>query len=111
MEMHTRESLRRVHGIDMRPAVARVTTHRLTYSECHRMACHARSKVIRRAISGASKQFAGLVTKFVSSIKHDLRSRKAERALMQLSDWQLRDIGITRSEIHLVVRHGLKPDC
>lgn len=111
MEMHTRESLRRIHGIDMRPAMARVPTHRRTYSECHRMARHARSKVIRRALSGTAMLFAGLVTKFVSSIKHESRSRKTERALMQLSDWQLRDIGITRSEIHLVVRHGLKSDC
>lgn len=43
---------------------------------------------------------------FIQSVKAKLRQSSVERELQRLSDRQLRDIGIDRSEIGAIVRFG-----
>ena len=106
MEMHTRESLRRVHGIEVPPFVVRAHTDQLTYSDYSMMAARLRNRAIAEAFAGAVKLVKGLAVRIGSFIGHKIRCRRDERLLMQMSEHLLKDIGIQRSQIAGAVRYG-----
>lgn len=82
MEMHSSQSLYAIHGISL-PAKAR-----------------RRPGLLRRLLAAMARMG--------SRIDSELRARAASVELMALSDRQLADIGIFRSEIDKVVR-GQRP--
>lgn len=107
MEMHTIDSLRRVHGIDARKIRAVSPVHKLTLAECHRLAGRARSRFFTQVIVAAAKAVAEVANRFlISPIRRKFRCRNASRALMQMTDRQLDDIGVSRGDIEYVVRNG-----
>ena len=107
MEMHTLDSLRRVHGFDVRKVGTVSPAHKLSVAECHKFAARARSRFFAQAIITAAKAVAEIANRFViSPIRREFRCRNASRALMQLTDRQLDDIGVSRGDIEYVVRNG-----
>ena len=85
MEMHTRQSLFEVHGISIINGVPVVPRRRSS---------HWSRKILR-----------WLALKVVS-LTWEIRARRAVRELASMNDYTLRDIGISRSHIDYVVRHG-----
>ena len=107
MEMHTRDSLRRIHGIEARPVTPRRATHLLTYSECHRLAGKARNEAFARFLSASGRRVAVFARRHViRPVKCWLRRREAIRQLLAMTDAGLKDIGITRNDIARSVRYG-----
>ena len=80
MEMHTPQSLYRIHGI----------------SVPHRP--RRRSSLIGRLF--------GMLTALATAIEAELRARRAAAELASLDDYMLRDIGVVRGDIDRIVRGG-----
>ena len=106
MEMHTRESLRRIHGIQVRPVFVNSQTSRLNCMDYTTMAVQLRDRYVCNALARGMRRFAGLIGKLTALLRNELRYRAAERSLMDMSEYQLRDIGIRRDQISGAVRSG-----
>jgi len=107
MEMHTRKSLRRIHGIEARPADCRRSLHLLSYSECFRIAGRARSDALARLVLRAARRFRIVfIRRVVCPLRHKRNQREAVRRLQSMTDAELKDIGIARCEIHSRVYLG-----
>ena len=79
MEMHTAQSLKAIHGIDVNG--------------------HTREVQVLSSLKG-------LILRICQRVKEEVEYRKAEAALMELSDEHLSDMGIARCEIETKVRNG-----
>ena len=88
MEMHTPQSLYEVHGISLINGV---------------------SVVPRRGSSNWSRRVLATLARIGAALTWKIRARRAARELAAMSDYTLRDIGISRCEIDHVARHG-RPD-
>ena len=107
MEMQSRESLRRIHGVNVRPARARRPVSKLGYADSRREAGVVRGWMLL----GALKAVAMFVRKtMIDPVRREMRRRRDVHHLMQMSDHQLRDIGLDRNEIHYRVYHGRPED-
>lgn len=107
MEMHTLDSLRRTHGIDVRPSATARSIRQFGHTDARQFIGKARSAKFRAAISIAARWLANGVRKLVfEPIAKELRYRRDARRLTEMSDYLLNDIGITRDEIHYYVRFG-----
>ncbi|MEM8973853.1 MAG: DUF1127 domain-containing protein [Pseudomonadota bacterium] len=106
MEMHTRESLRRIHGIQIRPLLVNAKTSRLNYIDYTAMAVKLRDRYVCSALAAGVMKFVSVLDSLTASFRNELRYRAAEGSLMQMSEYQLEDIGVQRDQIHVAVRHG-----
>jgi uncharacterized protein YjiS (DUF1127 family) len=79
MEMHTAQSLKAIHGIDVNARIGEVQV--LSFLK-------------------------DLIVRIGQRVRDEVEYRKAEAALMELSDEHLRDMGIARCEIETKVRKG-----
>ncbi|MCC7275197.1 MAG: DUF1127 domain-containing protein [Alphaproteobacteria bacterium] len=61
-------------------------------------------------VAGAAQSLAALPKKAIAAIGQWAAQRKAYEELMSLDDRQLRDMGLSRSEIPAVVAGNLMPD-
>ena len=50
--------------------------------------------------------FVGVAARAAGAIANQIRTRRAERELMAMSDQMLKDIGLTRAQIGSTVRYG-----
>lgn len=107
MEMHTRESLRRVHGIDVRERRASLPIPKMIVTGRRKRAWRVRHFYFAKIIVAGARAIVEAAGKFlILPIRHAVRSRNAIRQLMQMSDRQLHDIGVSRGEIKHLVRNG-----
>jgi uncharacterized protein YjiS (DUF1127 family) len=53
-----------------------------------------------------SASFEGVAARIARAIAKEVRIRRDTRKLMLMSDWMLKDIGLTRAEIGRAVRYG-----
>ena len=60
----------------------------------------------RSAPAGLGVRIARAVAALVSALAAEYRARQASKALYELNDHMLADIGLSRSEIETAVRHG-----
>src|SRR5262245_11691596 len=88
MEMHTRQSLHEVHGVDFLPR--QTTSHR----------------PMLRALVGIGRYLIALP----QAVAAELAARRAISELSGMSDRMLRDIGINRGEIEGVVRRNQRAE-
>lgn len=110
MEMHTKESIRRVHRIDVRKARAFPPVHRMRLAEDRILAEKVSNAYFRNRIVTAAAAVVAAVRKFaVAPIRQEIQCGNAMRELMRLTDRQLSDIGISRGDIRYVVRYGKPP--
>jgi uncharacterized protein YjiS (DUF1127 family) len=85
MEMHSRQSLYKVHGIGT------PSRHQLRLG-----------RIARRAIT----RFLAVLNEMKAAIEAELAARQASAELASMNDHMLRDLGISRDEIERTVRRS-----
>ena len=97
MEMHSIDSLRQVHGVDVRPAGTPVS--RLSNAGVGAMRAQAFVTAIRQASAFVARYTTAPIARY-------FRHQNDINHLMRFSDAELKDIGIARDQIARFVRHG-----
>lgn len=101
MEMHSIDSLRQVHGVDVRPAGTPVS--RLSYAGARAVVGALRAQTFVTAM----RQAGAFVARYTTApVARYFRHQNDINHLMRFSDAELKDIGIARDQIVRFVRHG-----
>lgn len=67
-------------------------------------------RLTQRLHTPRSYRILGLAHRLMAALRRSHQRRVAIRALEQLSDWQLKDIGVSRDDIRTIVDQQLKAD-
>ena len=106
MEMHTRKSLREIHGVEMRPVIVSSRRHKQNYNDYAVIAMRWRDRFVAQLIVEAGRKAVTLGRQWYYAIKQEVRFRTAERELHTMTGHQLQDIGVGRHQISDAVRYG-----
>ena len=92
------------------------TKHNMSYQDrqlLEQNARYARAELMANALGDAALWLGRQWRRLVAGIKADFKLRAAEAQLLRMSDHELADIGLSRSDIPFAVRevaHGVSPE-